>query len=115
MKDIIGQSNEKDNEYSNMMDRINNYMRFRKVPSEILQRVHLWMEFTWKTQKTFNEAAMLDSLPLKMKMDVTMDVHFNTLKNVKLFQGCQPGFIRELAVRLKPIIYLPGITKNHLI
>jgi len=71
-------------------------------------RVKRWCEYTWATQKSFDEAAILDALPKKIRTDVTLDVHYATLKEVKLFRGCDPGLLKELVVKLKPIIFLSG-------
>ena len=35
-------------------------------------------------------------------------MHFSTLSKVKLFQDCDQGLLKELVIKLRPIIYLPG-------
>ena len=65
--------------------------------------------YTWESQKSFDELAILEHLPGKMRTDVALDVHYKTVKNVKLFHGCDPGLIRELVIKLQPIIFLSGI------
>jgi cyclic nucleotide gated channel beta 1 len=66
------------------------------------------MDYTWSQQKSFDEHAMLSYLPLKMRTDIAMRVHYSTLGKVKLFRNCEPGLLKDLVVLLKPIIYLPG-------
>jgi cyclic nucleotide gated channel beta 1 len=74
--------------------------------------VKRWCEYTWATQKSFDEAAILETLPKKIRTDVTLDVHYKTLKGVKLFRGCDPGLLKELVIKLKPIIFLSGNSKR---
>ena len=71
-------------------------------------RVKKWMDYTWSQQKSFDEHAMLSYLPLKMRTDIAMRVHYSTLGKVKLFRNCEPGLLKDLVVLLRPVIYLPG-------
>ena len=66
------------------------------------------MDYTWSQQKSFDEHAMLSYLPLKMRTDIAMRVHYSTLGKVKLFRNCEPGLLKDLVVLLRPVIYLPG-------
>ena len=79
-----------------------------QVPGLVQQRVKLWMEYTWNQQKSFNEDVVLSFLPLKMRTDLALQIHYRTLSKVKLFQDCDSGLLKELVVKLRPIIYLPG-------
>ena len=47
-------------------------------------------------------------LPLKMRTDLALQIHYRTLSKVKLFQDCDSGLLKELVVKLSPTIYLPG-------
>ena len=79
-----------------------------KVPVETAQRVKTWCQFTWNTQKSFDEREILQYLPGKMMTDVALNIHFKTISGVKLFHGCNPGLLKMLVCKLKPIIFLPG-------
>ena len=43
-----------------------------------------------------------------MRTDLALQIHYRTLSKVKLFQDCDSGLLKELVVKLRPIIYLPG-------
>lgn len=75
---------------------------------ETAQRVKTWCQFTWNTQKSFDEREILQYLPGKMMTDVALNIHFKTISGVKLFHGCNPGLLKMLVCKLKPIIFLPG-------
>ena len=48
-----------------------------------------------------------------MRTDVALDVHYETLKGVQLYHGCDPGLLRELVVKLQPLIFLSGTYKGN--
>ena len=73
-----------------------------------MRRVKTWCQFTWNTQKSFDEREILQYLPGKMMTDVALNIHFKTISGVKLFHGCNPGLLKMLVCKLKPIIFLPG-------
>jgi len=54
-----------------------------------------------------DEDAVLNLVPQKMKTDLALNVHIETLSKVKLFQNCEVAFLRDLVVKLKSIIFLP--------
>ena len=43
-----------------------------------------------------------------MMTDVALNIHFKTISGVKLFHGCNPGLLKMIVCKLKPIIFLPG-------
>ena len=47
-------------------------------------------------------------LPDKLKTEVAIRVHLNTLRRVAIFQDCEPGLLVELVLKLKLSIFSPG-------
>ncbi|XP_023323760.1 cyclic nucleotide-gated cation channel beta-3 [Eurytemora carolleeae] len=108
VKDIIAQSTRNQDEYMKIFDAISQYMFRMHLPEETMNRVKTWCQFTWNSQKSFDERAILQYLPGKMMTDVALNIHFKTISGVKLFHGCNPGLLKMIVCRLKPIIFLPG-------
>ena len=44
----------------------------------------------------------------KLKGEIAIHVHLETLKRVEIFQNTEAGFLCELVLRLKPILFSPG-------
>ncbi|CAH2273509.1 cyclic nucleotide-gated cation channel beta-1 [Pelobates cultripes] len=47
-------------------------------------------------------------LPDKMRLDLAIDVNYNIVSRVILFQGCDRQMIYDMLKRLRSVVYLPG-------
>ena len=79
VKEIIAQATKDQDEYMFEFDRLSQYMFNNNVPQETVNRVKEWCQHTWKTQKSFNELAILEFLPVKMRTDMALDVHYKVM------------------------------------
>lgn len=44
---------------------------------------------------------MLGSLPDKLKAEIAIRVHLDTLRKVRIFQDCEPGLLEALVLKLR--------------
>ena len=56
--------------------------------------------------KGIDEEEMLETMPERLHRDVAMDMHFEILKKVKLFEGCDEQLLIDL------VLYLRNPLKN---
>ena len=59
------------NQRIKLMDDVNGYLRFRKVPQDLCARVRAFYEYVWKCGHLMNDE-MLDELPEKMKLQLSV-------------------------------------------
>lgn len=83
-------------------------MSLRRVPKHLQKRVIRWFDFLWTNHKSTDENQVLNLLPYKLRAEISIHVHLDTLKRVEIFQNTEAGFLNELVLRLKPILYSPG-------
>ncbi|GFS00676.1 cyclic nucleotide-gated cation channel [Elysia marginata] len=115
IRDIVeAAGNVKDN-YRKKMDSCHWYMQSINLPQELKDRVRQWFLYNWDQQKTIgacsatlDERSLVSSLPKKLQADLAINVHFNTLSKVRLFQDCERNLLYDLVLKLKPILFLPG-------
>ena len=104
---IINNMQRNRTKFQNRMSQIKNYMRETSVPGQLQERVVKWFEYLWAYNTPMDEKQVLESLPDKLKAEIGMHVHFETLKKVDFFAECEQGLLWELVLRLRTQIYSP--------
>ena len=95
-------------EFQQRMDAVKQYMELRKVSKDLEHRVVKWFDYLWSNKQSLDEDAVTSVLPEKLKAEIAIQVHLDTLKKVKLFQDCESGLLGELVLRLRLQIFSPG-------
>ena len=73
-------------DYQNKMDSIKQYMVFRKVTADIEKRVLQWFDYLWSNKASLEEENIMNMMPGKLKGEIALFVHLETLKKVRIFQ-----------------------------
>ncbi|XP_050302221.1 cyclic nucleotide-gated cation channel alpha-3 isoform X2 [Anthonomus grandis grandis] len=95
-------------EFQAKLDGVKTYMRMRRVPSHLQVKVIKWFDYLWLTQKCSDEEKAVSCLPDKLKAEIAINVHLDTLKRVEIFQNTEAGFLCELVLKLRPVLFSPG-------
>lgn len=90
------------------MDAIKQYMVFRKVGKDLETRVIKWFDYLWSNKQAMDEESVLSMLPDKLKAEIAIHVHLETLKKVRIFQDCEKGLLVDLVLKLKLQVFSPG-------
>ena len=98
---MITNMNASRTEFQTRMDAVKQYMVFRKVSKELEERVIQWFDYMWSNKQSLDEGRVMDTLPDKLKAEIAIHVHLDTLKQVKIFQDCEPGLLTELVLKLQ--------------
>ncbi|XP_062543163.1 cyclic nucleotide-gated cation channel beta-1 [Armigeres subalbatus] len=95
-------------EFQAKLDGVKTYMRMRRVPNHLQVKVIKWFDYLWLTQKCSDEERAVSCLPDKLKAEIAINVHLDTLKRVEIFQNTEAGFLCELVLKLRPVLFSPG-------
>jgi hypothetical protein len=55
IKDIVNNVVKSQQEFQNQLDKIIAYMNKNKLSRNVQDRVKMWLNYTWRTQKSFDE------------------------------------------------------------
>ena len=84
-------------------------MRHRRVPNILQRRIIKWFDYVWITKRgATDEERVLTLLPLKLRSEIAIQVHLDTLKKVGIFENTEQGFLEQLVLKLKPLLFSPG-------
>nr|XP_037864338.1 cyclic nucleotide-gated cation channel beta-1 [Chlorocebus sabaeus] len=108
MRDVVGAATAGQTYYRSCMDSTVKYMNFYKIPKSVQNRVKTWYEYTWHSQGMLDESELMVQLPDKMRLDLAIDVNYNIVSKVALFQGCDRQMIFDMLKRLRSVVYLPN-------
>lgn len=105
---IIANMQKSRTKFQNKMDSMKTYMRETRVPNHLQERVIKWFDYLWTHGHPVDDQRALGTLPEKLKAEIGIHVHFETLKKVDFFEECEQGLLWELVLRLRTQIYSPG-------
>ncbi|XP_026094511.1 cyclic nucleotide-gated cation channel beta-1 isoform X3 [Carassius auratus] len=108
MRDVVGAATAAQTNYRACVDNTVKYMASYRIPKDVQNRVKTWYSYTWQSQGMLDEQELLDQLPDKMRLDIAVDVSYNIISKVPLFQGCDRQMIFDMLKSLKSVVYLPG-------
>ncbi|TRZ13732.1 hypothetical protein HGM15179_013404 [Zosterops borbonicus] len=95
-------------EFQAKIDAIKHYMQFRRVSKDLETKVIKWFDYLWTNKKAVDEREVLKNLPDKLRAEIAINVHLETLKKVRIFQNCEAGLLVELVLKLRPQVFSPG-------
>ncbi|KAI4798791.1 hypothetical protein KUCAC02_020477, partial [Chaenocephalus aceratus] len=87
MRDVVGAATAGENYYRATMDSTMKYMNSYNIPAPVQNRIRTWYDYTWKSQGMLDEQELLVQLPVKMRLDIAVDVNYAIISKVALFQG----------------------------
>ena len=105
---MITNMNQARSEFQQRMDGVKHYMEIRKVNKDLERRVITWFDYLWNNKQSLDEEQVLQTLPDRLKAEIALNVHLDSLKRVALFQDCEPGLLIELVLKLTLSVYSPG-------
>lgn len=89
-------------------DDLETFMKIKKLPSNISQRVRDYYSYMWDRQRGFEESAILNEFPRSLQSEVTKALNEKIVSSISLFAGCDEAVIKELTSVLEYRVHIPG-------
>nr|CDS29196.1 hypothetical protein HmN_000859900 [Hymenolepis microstoma] len=105
---LISNANVNENDFRRQLAEVRMYLVRRKAPERLKRRVVCWFDYLWRQSHIPDEQRVLKNLPDRLKAEVAIHVHLDTLKRVDMFQDTEEGFLLDLVLRLRPALFSPG-------
>nr|XP_039263695.1 cyclic nucleotide-gated cation channel alpha-3-like [Styela clava] len=97
-------------EFEKIMLDTREYMKQRKLPRELQTRVLRFYQYSWVNQQFphLDEGNMLRYLPVSVRQEIELHSNLTALKQIPSLARCDSNILRDLVMRLKRCMYLPG-------
>lgn len=91
---MVTNMNASKSEFEETLDGVKQYMEYRNVHPKLQKRVGKWFGYIWQQGQSLDEGSVTRSLPTKLKAELAIQVHMETLKRVRIFQVSQHGSLK---------------------
>lgn len=112
---LIEELGSKKNQTQTALSKIDNYMKYRRIPIDLRTRIRQYHLFLQQSRKGWNEEEILDDLPQYMRMELAMNMNRGIIEKVPLFkiEGISRTFITSLVMSFIPRVMLPNTVIVH--
>ena len=94
--------------YVEAMEKINAFMEYRRLPAGLQHRIREYHGYRWEKRLGFDESAIVDELPPSLQAEVSLFLKKDVIEKVPLFKGAGTDLVRDIALAMRPLVYLPG-------
>lgn len=95
-------------QYLEKLEKINTFMRFRKIPETLQERVRSYYEYLWESRRGYDESNVLTDLPGSLKVEVSLVLNKDIIEKVPIFEGANDDLVQQIVMNLRPVVYTPG-------
>jgi CRP-like cAMP-binding protein len=96
------------NQYSERMEKINTFMKYRNIPFVLQERINNYYTYLWESRRGYDERSVLKDLPVSLKTQVSLFLNKDIIEKVPIFKGASPAFIKEIILNLEPVVFTPN-------
>lgn len=90
------------------MERMDAFMRYRQLPRPLRRRVRAYYRYLWTHRVGHDEHELLRELPPSLRTEVALTLKKDLIEKVPLFQNTSPAFVRDIALEMRAVVYMPG-------
>lgn len=96
------------NHFTEHLEKINTFMRLRKIPPLLQERIRGYHEYLWNSRRGYDEAHVLADLPESLKLQVSLFLNRHILEKVPIFEGASNDLLQQIVLNLQPEVFTPG-------
>lgn len=93
--------------FQRQMDGCTRFMRAKRLPQGLQDRIQLYYSYIWNRSKGVDESIALSTLSTQLRTEVLSHRNRDIIDKVSLFRDCDVGFIHSLAVVLQAAVFMP--------
>ena len=91
-----------------MLEKVSAFMNYRDIPSALQKRIRNYYRYMWEKRLGCDESEIISVLPATLQMEISLFLKKDIIEKVHLFQGASDDFIKEVALEMRPVVFMPG-------
>uniref|UniRef100_H3H3Q4 Cyclic nucleotide-binding domain-containing protein n=1 Tax=Phytophthora ramorum TaxID=164328 RepID=H3H3Q4_PHYRM len=92
----------------NQMDSINDYLRFKKVPLNLQNKIRRYYDYALTTRLQDPTETLFADLPDRLKLLLKLNLHSEFVRKVPLFRALSHSGVVAIIQCLAPVVAMPG-------
>ena len=96
-----------ENKHRQHMESMNDFLRLKKIPRYLVNKVHSYYDFLWRSRQGSESVATENDLPMYLKVEIAMYICKDLMAKVPFFKQASDHFFRQLCTLLYPLVCLP--------
>jgi voltage-gated potassium channel len=105
---ILARKNPPKTKYLNDLKNLNLLVNIRRISRDLQYRLREYYTYVYTQKVGYDEDAILKELPRGLREELALELKKEFIDRIDLFKGADPGFIKDMALHLKPIVLIPG-------
>lgn len=95
-------------QFIDKIQKINTFMRYKKIPNEMQKAILDYYDYIWKNRKGYDESQILKELPPSLRMKVSIHLNSDLVRKVPILKNASDDLISKIIVNLVPVVYMKG-------
>jgi voltage-gated potassium channel len=95
-------------EYLAAVERIDTFMRYKKIPADLQHRIREYYAYLWEKRLGLQESRVVSELPPGLMEEVSLFLKRGIIEKVPFFKGASDELVREISTQMRPVVYTPG-------
>jgi hypothetical protein len=91
----------------NRIDSANQYLRYKKVPEDLNERVRSYYEYIWAKHRGLDQNLFLEDLPESLRLETMQYIARDIIERVPIFKFSSQNLKNIFLISIKPKIYPP--------
>ena len=95
-------------QFVDKIQKINTFMKYKKIPVEMQKDILNYYDYIWKNRKGYDENQILRELPPSLRMKVSIYLNSDLVRKVPILKNASDDLIAKIILNLVPVVYMKG-------
>jgi hypothetical protein len=105
---ILGKKDPAKSRYHENIENLSGLINYRPIPDDLQLKIRNYYKYMYEKREGYDEETFLQGLPVNLQEEVALHLKKDIVSAIPIFKDVDAKFAREIAMQLKPEIFVPG-------